>query len=1092
MQRGLVARFQAAAAGSLKRLLLAGALWACVWGVSPVSAAQEAIASDYDIASESADQALIEFARQTKEMKLSVLVPSGDFARTSTNAVHGRYPPDEALTILLRDTGLAGSIGPTGIVAITRLGEEDMRGNKSHRKWVAGLLGYVAAHLFGPIAVAQEAPASTADATVAPTEELEQVTVTGSRVITNGNQSPTPLTVVSIDQLQTLSPGPVSSALAMLPELEIGTTNNDIQPQAVFDLRGLGGTRNLVLFDGLRLAPTTNGTSEAVDTNLIPQMLLKRVDVVTGGASAVYGSDAVSGVINYVVDNNFNGVKVTGQAGTTSSNLDHTNNIGIAAGTPLFDGRGHIEASFQSFNDPGISNRFDTPWGRELESEQGVVPGSTSAPGTPQNPFALYTNTRLSNTSFGGLIMSGPLSGYNFTQNGALSPFVHGTATGTPTAEIGGGGGYFTAWAYPKTNLDQAFVRLDYDLTDSTKIYFELPFATALYVANDHSPNMQLSGAAIGYNNAFLSGVQPAYQAIIANQIATNPLSSFKYSRIFTSQQMPSPIDYNREVQWLPIIGIEGSLSKYKWKLTYEHQDTVTDTSDPNNVSNARLDAALNSVVNPANNQVVCHAALVNAAYANCVPLNAFGPGSTSAQAFNYIQQDSFYSTTYTMDDVTASLTGAPVNDWAGPINMALSGEWRRLTYRVDSNAAPNTPLDCTGIQFNCTAGGSPYFATTSASFPGVSEVVTEFAYEAEVPLLKDLPLAKSLALNGAARWTNYQTSGGVWTWKVGGTWAVNDSLNLRGTRSRDIRAPGLVDLYQPATVSVTVIDDLHTGVSGNVNQLAVGNPNLTPETADTWTGGFVWTPQFLQGASLSLDYYHINVTNALNALSAKQPATILACDNSNGTSPVCGLYVRPYPFSDSSADNFPSEIINQELNTAGLLTYGADGELDYAHPIAGHHFLARLLVNYQPHLIYNLGSAGILDVGGAADGVGGLPPVPNVKGVLDLNYELVQDVAVTVQERYRNALKQNGSPLIYFDVGKIPPVCYTDLTLNYRLRPNGSDLNVFLNIRNLFNKEPDPWASSGGNAQIGSFGGFAPGDDVLGRYFTVGFSYKL
>jgi iron complex outermembrane recepter protein len=226
--------------------------------------------------------------------------------------------------------------------------------------------------------------------------------------------------------------------------------------------------------------------------------------------------------------------------------------------------------------------------------------------------------------------------------------------------------------------------------------------------------------------------------------------------------------------------------------------------------------------------------------------------------------------------------------------------------------------------------------------------------------------------------------------------------------------------------------------------------------------------------------------------LSAKQPATILACDNSNGTSPVCGLYQRPFPFSDASANNFPTEIINEELNTAGLLTYGADGELDYTHPIAGHQFLGRLLVNYQPHLIYNLGSAGVLDVGGAADGVGGLPPEPNVKGVLDLNYEVIHNVAFTLQERYRNALKQNGSPLLYFDVGKIPPVCYTDLTLNYRMTPGAGDLNVFVNIRNVFNKQPDPWASSGGNAQIGSFGGFVPGDDILGRVFTVGLNYKL
>ena len=967
-----------------------------------------------------------------------------------------------------------------------------MKGSKSHWKWVGGTLGFIGAYLFAPITSAQTETANQTAEASGKTEEISEITVTGSRVITNGDRSPTPLTVVSMDQLQALAPGPVTNALVMLPQVNISNTNPDTGPEAVFDLRGLGPTRNLILFDGMRVAPGTS--NETVDNNLIPQMLLQRVDVVTGGASAVYGSDAVSGVINYVVDSKFNGIKLTGQAGTTSANLDHTNNFGIAAGTPLFGGRGHIEGSFQSFNDPGVSNRMDLPWGRELESEQGSVPGSTAAPGTAANPFQLYTNTRLSNTSFGGLITSGPLSGLAFGPNG-LAPFQNGIKTGTSTAQIGGDGGYFSAWATPKTNTDQAFVRFDYDLTDDTRFYMEVPFATTLYVASDHSPNAQLQSLSIGYNNAYLAGVPAPYAATIASQLASSATSSFKYSRIFTSDEVPSPIDYTRETQFLPILGLQGSLGEYKWKVNYEYQHTVTDTTDPNNVNYANLYASLNAVVNPANGQTVCHAALTNSAYANCVPLNPFGPASVTQAAARYIDAYTWNSVTSNMNDVSASFTGAPFNDWAGPVNMALSAEWRRMTYRVLSNSPPTGTLDCAGIQFNCSsaAGTTQYFATTVADFPGVAEHVSEFAYETEVPVLKNVPFAKSFDVNAAARFTDYETSGSVWTWKIGATWAIDDTLTLRATRSRDIRAPGLIDLYQPPSIGVTTFDDLHTGVSGNVNNLTVGNPDLTPEKADTWTGGLVWKPQILQGALLSIDYYHINVANALNNLSPKQPATVLACDNSNGTSPICALYLRPYPFSDSSANNFPTELINQELNTAGLLTYGADGEVDYSHLIAGHNFSARLLVNYQPHLIYNLGPAGTLDIGGAADGVGGTPPIPKVKGVMDLNFELIPDVALTVQERYRNALKQNGSPLLYFAVGNIPPAYYTDLTLTYRLMTSTTqELSAFFNVRNVFDKQPSPWASSGGNAQIGNFGGYAPGDDVLGRVFIVGASLKL
>lgn len=1008
----------------------------------------------------------------------------------SAPALKGQYTLDQAVQRLLSGTDLIYEVSD-GLVIIHPKSDYSHSTTSTHyAEWVhpADYVTLAAEDQAPAPPPPQSAPATTAESTT----ELAAITITGSRVITNGDKSPTPLTVVSMDQLQSLSPGPITNALVMLPQVNITQTNPDIAPQAAFDLRGLAPTRNLILFDGMRVAPGT--TNETVDNNLIPQMLLQRVEVVTGGASAVYGSDAVSGVINYVVDNNFNGVKVTGQASDASGNLDHTYNIGIAAGTPLFDGRGHFEVSFQAFNDPGISNRMDLPWGRLLVSEQGSVVGSKASPGTMGNPFQVYTNTRLSNTSFGGLITSGPLAGLAFGADG-LAPFQNGAPTGTTTAQIGGGGAYYTAWATPKTDSDQAFARFDWDISDKTKFYIEVPFATTLYVSSDHSPNAQLQSLSIGYDNAYLTGLPAQYQAMVASQLAANPLASFKYSRIFTSDQIPSPVDYVRETQWLPIVGVAGSLGDYQWKVNYEYQNTVTDTSDPYNIDYANLYAALNAIINPTNGKIVCKASLSNTAYANCVPLNPFGLTSVNSAAAQYILADTSNSVKSTMHDVSASISGSPLRDWAGPINVALSAEWRRQGYSVATNSAPTAVLDCAGIQFNCngTGASTQFFGTTTAAFPGVSENVKEIAVETEVPLMSDLPLVKSFDVNAAARFTDYQTSGGVWTWKGGSTWAINDSLTLRATRSRDIRAPGLIDLYQPPSLSVTTFTDLHTGVAGNVANLTIGNPNLTPEKADTWTGGFIFKPQFIPGAELSIDYYHINISNALNLLSPKQPSTVLTCEQSGGTSPICALYLRPYPFSDTSADNFPTELINEQLNTAGLLTYGADVEMDYAHPIVNHNFSARVLVNYQPHLIYNLGPAGVLDIGGAADGVGGTPPIPNVKAVADFNVELVPNLALTIQNRYRNALRQNGSQLLYFAVGKVPPADYTDLTLAYKLPLSSShEVQAFLNVKNVADKQPSVWASSGGNAQIGNFGGYAPGDDLLGRVFTIGFSAKL
>ena len=596
---------------------------------------------------------------------------------------------------------------------------------------------------------------------------------------------------------------------------------------------------------------------------------------------------------------------------------------------------------------------------------------------------------------------------------------------------------------------------------------------------------------AIGYNNAYLGGIQPAYQALIAAQ---NPLSSFSFAKMITGDQMPAPTSYLSSTQYLFSTGLNGASGAYKWNVGYERQDSVNNFEDPNSLNNGRLYAALNAVINPANNQVVCHAALVNPAYANCVPLNVFGPGSVSPQAFQYIRQDTRNASRYQMDDFIASITGAPISDWVGPVNMALSAEWRRLAYGVTSNALPTDPVDCNGIQFNCGPGTPAYTLGATANFPKASEHVTEAAYEVELPLLKGLALAKSLDLNGAVRYTNYQASGSVWTWKLGATWHLNDAFTVRTTRSRDIRAPSITDLYQPPTQALDQFTDLHTGVTGSVNEINQGNSKLKPEDSDTATLGIVWTPQFIDGASLSLDYYHIKITNGLVTLDAHQQVNEVACENSGGTSPVCDIYVRPHPFSDRSPDNFPILAYNEQINSAGLLTYGLDMELDYAHRFFGRPFSSRLLVNYQPHLIYDTGPGGKFDVGGAADGIGGLPHTPSLTGLLELNYEVAPNLTATVQERYRNAMKQfaDSSTPFVFAIGKLPSTEYTDVTLNYRWKLGGAGLDTYLNIRNVFNTQPQPWASSGGGSLIGAFGGYSLPDDAVGRYFTVGFRLKI
>ncbi len=1135
--------------GAWMRTVLLGTMGALALGL-PAAAQPQSKTSSFTLTIPAAPlgDALNQFAQQTG---LQVLFSSQLVAQMQGPRVTGSHTAEEALSQLLANTGLKFEfVNPRTITIVSasnppsqpekltksvveaRFAEQQgkdvpdenlkttetnnarsARGDNSmkHNSFlarVAAFLGVCASASISSTACAQGVAAANASL------ELEEVVVTGSRVITNGNDSPTPVTVVSMDQLMTANPTGLSQALQQMPALLASPNQGGQGPgvTAVINLRGIYGGRNLVLIDGHRQPPTVPGSNAGVDTNLIPQMLLKRVDIVTGGASAVYGSDAVTGVINFVMDNNFNGVKFTGQVGQSTYNDDHTYNFGIAAGTQLFDGRGHIEASYQNFNDPGLPDRFSRAWGRGVWSMQGAVPNApgNAAAGTVNNPYRLYRDVRFGTTNFGGVINSGTLAGLQFAQNGLLSTFTAGAPTGSGGVQIGGDGGYYTTTsAFAGQNMDQAFVRFDYDFTDTMKGYVEAIPSRVHNWANQTNAN--LSNRAIGYNNAYLSTLQPNYQALIAAAranpacaaLATAPPTAtcaFNFSRIFNQlDAFPAPRTETTENSLTFLAGLAGSLGDYKWDIGFEHAKETTKQVRPNNYSNPRLFAALNAVVNPANGQTVCNAALVNpAVYSGCVPLNVFGPTSMSRAAFDWISNPSSDTTTNAIDDVTASITGAPISSWAGPIDMALSGEWRRQTYAVDSTAYPSDPVSCTGIQFNCTSSTTPYQSATAA-FPEAEVTVSEYAFEAQVPLLVDAALAKSLAFNGAARYTDYSTSGGIWSWKVGLTWAMNDALAVRATRSRDIRAPTLQNLFAPLTVGVSVpFADIQVNVPAGVNNIVTpttqtrGNPNLLPEIGNTTTVGFVWTPQFIEGFSASIDLYDIDITQGINNPSPFQVATLRSCVDSGGTAPVCVLYVRPLPYSDHTAANLLTQTNNIVVNTGGVSTKGIDTELNYRRSIAGRPFSTRLLLNYQPHLIYDLTPAPIVDVGGAADGVNVLAATPNIKGLLQISYDVVENFTVTLQERARNAVTQNGNESLIIVPNSVRGAWYTDLNLNYKMKPGGGDLDVFLNIRNLINTPPDPWASTGGTGQIGTFGGWLQGDDPMGRYYTLGFRYKL
>ncbi|HWK35426.1 TonB-dependent receptor domain-containing protein [Sphingomonas sp.] len=939
------------------------------------------------------------------------------------------------------------------------------------------------------------ADGSAADRTVpqsAATSEAPaaaEIVITGSRLIQNGNNSPTPLTVVSSQQLLELQPTSVGAALQNLPVFQgsmgqntgTGGSGSNGGPNGSANapnIRNLGLFRNLTLFDGRRLQPTTDTGLVTID--MIPQMLLQRVDVVTGGVSAVYGSDAISGVVNFVTDRKFDGIKLKAQYGISGKGDGPVFDAGIAVGTSFAGGRGHVEASFEYYDDRGISDMFSRSNGQlwQVEGSNSAAVSSTAqliAPGTANNPYALYSNVRNAQTSFGGLINSGPLAGMTFSADGVLSAFQHGTLTGTRGYEVGGDGGYFFNTSLKGALLARrAFARVDYDLTDDVHFYAEGFGAFNRNSYNDTSLN---------FANLVLSAQNPF-------------LGNYRYgtdTTTFTLSKIPLQLGPHNKVfnldNYYGTAGFEGSLgSKFKWEVNGSYGYSTQAQTTMRNINLQHLYSALDAV--SVNGNIVCQInadAITSNDDPSCAPLNFFGPSAASAAAIDYITDVTRSKTTSTLVNFGGSVTGSPFSTWAGPVNLAISGEWRRTTLQSTSEVSPDEKADCTGIRFNACTANTNLHQVTFAIIPLVKQTVAEAAVEAEIPLLADSAIARRLSVNLAGRYANYDSFGGAWTWKAGLDWRVNDELLLRATRSRDFRAPNLSNLYQPTTVSRgTVIDQLTNQTIANAQILTGGNPGLKPEIGNTLTLGFVYKPNWLPGASLSVDGYDINITDAITSLNGSNVTIQRLCNASGGSSALCSLIVRPNGYSDTSAANNATLFYSRSINASSIKTRGIDFELNYNTRLAHQPLSLRVLTTYQPTLKQSTPGIAESDVAGYAYSSVGITTTPKWRMTAMVNYNLTDEVRLTLVERWRSSLQYNADPTLYYVDNKIPAFGWTNLNLS--ITPKSSwakDFEFYINVTNLFDQK-SPIAING-SSDTGRFGAYISTDDFVGRYFTTG-----
>jgi len=907
----------------------------------------------------------------------------------------------------------------------------------------------------------------------------QDIVVTGSRAIVNGTSAPTPMTVVSTEQLNAAAPSSIIDGLNELPvfasSIRPNSTGSSGSGQGgnggnYLNLRALTPGRTLVLLDGRRTV-SSSIQQNATDVTLFPQLLMSRVDVVTGGASAAYGSDAVAGVVNFIIDNKFKGLKAEAQNGISTYGDSHSYRLGVAGGMGFGEGRGHLIGSFESTKVDGINDPNARAWAAK---GYGIIPS------TGPTTQIIAPDIALTGATFGGTIQACTPAGANctglinryFNPDGSTSPFVNGTQVSS-SAQSGGSG------ARIRTNLgtgswtNTAYLRGEYEFSEHAKVFAEGIYGdvNTHYLGAPDAITTGSTGITIFSDNAYLP-------AAIKTLMSANGITSFRLGRA-NADITPNYVTTHTKT-WREVLGLSGKFGGFEYTLAGEHSNAHYHLISDNNLIFSNFYNAADAVVDPSSNQIVCRSALLGLPQGSgCTPINLFGDGSPSAAAKNYVTGSAVADLYLRQTNLNLDLRTSPFSTWAGPVSLAFGGEYRNEHARQAVDPISGSLKNGTNIRgFPTSLQGTPggFNLTNPQPIQGGFNV-KEGYLEASVPLAHGSRFLKELGLNGAVRYASYSNVGGVWTWKVGATWTPIEGIRFRGTRSRDIRAAGISELFTGAqqTAGLSVRDTTQPGapVATPVTRFTQGNTSLKPEKANTTTGGVVLTP--MRGLNLSVDYYTIHIADAITQAALQQVVDGCAA----GDSSLCSLISR------GGVGGSISSIVTPYLNLASIQTNGIDVELGYRTKVGANALNFRVFGNRTFHL--KTTNAGItVDRAGDMGVVQGNTVARwTVTGSVD--FSTAQGLGLFVQERFISSGKYDstlGPTALPVDQNHVPAVFYTDLTIKQRIGPPNHSIEVFTTINNLLDRDP-PLAPQGATTIPRYSNAFFY--DFIGRYFTVG-----
>jgi outer membrane receptor protein involved in Fe transport len=921
----------------------------------------------------------------------------------------------------------------------------------------------------------------SADAPAADTPSAE-VVVTGSRVIRPGISSPTPVTSVSSSELLATQPQALVAGLAQLPALSASTTSKSIGANSAtgagsfLNLRNLSPSRTLVLLDGRRVTPTN--VFGYVDINMLPQSLVSDVNIVTGGASAAYGSDAVAGVVDFRLNTHFHGLKAEVTGGMAGVGDGEYYKIGLAAGTQLLDDRMHVIASFDM-----LSQYHAYASNRGWASNNCAIiplPGVTTANQSATNPRqTIACDARLPYAAQGGAITSGPLTtanqGITFGPDGQPQPFNYGNLR-TSSAMVGGSGVPLNQYLnfQPRQTNKVGFGRVGYDLTPDIEVFVQGSIARVRSEYPLTGPNFYTPRPFTIYSG------NPYIPADLQAAMTAKGVQSFQLGIVPLQWGL---VDLRSRYRNFDVTGgLQGKFGKtWHWDISYEHGHTAFDLDSHDNIKLGNIFRAADAVVDPASGKIVCRVTLTNPGTSpGCAPLNLFGVGAASQEALNYVQGDLYSGNRLTQDHVEASLRGDLLNLWAGPVSAAVGAEWRRqvgLAYTDDLSVLDS--IDFTGVRgvpASVLAQSGGWQSSNPKPAYGTQSVKEAFG-EVLVPLLRDLPFAHAVDFNGAVRLTDYSTSGRVVTWKTGLTWNPISDILLRATVSRDIRAPNINELYGGSNSGpATLTDPVNGGASVNVHVLASGNPDLKPERAKTFTIGGTYNSSLIRGLTLTVDYFDINIREVLGTLQAQDE--INRCFA--GAVDLCPLIHR-------DAGGVIAVVYTPQLNLTSGRIRGVDFDFGYRRSLA--------TIKSQWDGFYSLRVVGtrLIEQSTSTPTLTGVNYVDRVGDIGQSNPKWRFNILASfdaggtgmdLNGRYIGSGVLNSTYVAGdIDNNHVPSVFTVDMAVHTTLQTVSGKPQIFFSISNLFNKAPpivplNTFYTSPTNLSL---------YDTMGRAFAIG-----